>query len=207
MKLVSALALVCTAIMTTGCGPVDDVPERPAVDAPEPERQSTVASVEEASVEDTAGVSLASVDDIAAFLETNRDKVLVINFWATWCAPCIHEMPELAAFYEAYKDRGVAFLSLSADALEDYDTKLVPFVNEHNLPFHVYAIANADPDELDKHLNVGMNFALPTTFVFDRNRTLVEKWMRNITQADLEQAVEPLLEESPGRDESTEGAQ
>ena len=136
------------------------------------------------------------MEDIGLFLEQNRDKVLVINFWATWCAPCVHEMPELAAFYEKYRDRGVAFLSLSSDSLEDYEEKLVPFVEERDLPFHVYAIANIDPDELQQHLKVDMGFALPTTFVLDRERNVAEKWMRNITQADLERAVEPLVSET-----------
>lgn len=189
--------ILLIAAILAGCGRGGTIPVTDPANPPLPPEAAMIAAPEAAPVAPAAtaapGVSLATVDDIAAFLDDNAGKVLVINFWATWCAPCVHEMPELAAFYDAYKDRGVAFLSLSSDSLEDYESKLVPFVEERDLPFHVYAIANADPDELDAVLNVGMDFALPTTFVFDRDRKIAQKWMRNITRADLERVVEPLL--------------
>ncbi len=186
------LALLLAILIGCSSDPIDDL-TAPVVEIERNDEIKTAAEVPSDEEAPRGGVSMATVDEIQEFLSAHTNEVLVINFWATWCAPCVHEMPELAAFYEAYEDRGVAFLSLSSDSADDYEAKLVPFVEERDLPFHVFAIANIDPDVLDQQLNVGMDFALPTTFVFDRERNEVKKWMRNITQADLERAVHPLI--------------
>ncbi len=140
-----------------------------------------------------SGLSIATAEDLAEVYEATRGEVVVINFWATWCAPCVKEMPELAEFYTAYKDRGVAFLSLATDDLESFEPKLRPFVEQRELPFHVYAIGGCDPDDLDEIFALDTDVALPTTFVLDENRSVVQVWKRNITLSDLQGVVEPLL--------------
>ncbi|HEY7648420.1 MAG TPA: TlpA disulfide reductase family protein [Methylomirabilota bacterium] len=92
-------------------------------------------------------------------LADHRGKVVLINFWATWCPPCLEEMPALERLWHQQRDRGFVLIAVSLDA----DRGVVkPFVAEHRLTF---------PIGLDAKLEVANLYgirALPATFVVDR---------------------------------------
>lgn len=88
-------------------------------------------------------------------------KVVVINFWATWCEPCRREIPDLAAIYARYKDRGLILIGVMADAPSD--ERLAAFVAEHGVN---YPIVRGDR-ELLRMFEDPEN--LPTTFIYDRS--------------------------------------
>jgi len=97
-------------------------------------------------------------------LSEHRGKVVMINFWATWCAPCLAEMPALDALYRRHRDAGFVLVAVSVDT----DPKLVtPWVRERSLAF---------PVALDAKMRVAETYgvrALPSTFLVDRQGHLV----------------------------------
>lgn len=136
---------------------------------------------------------LVSADDVGQLISDGRGKVLVVNFWATWCPPCVEEMPELAAFYQDYAHRPVEFLSISADHPSTIDDRVRPFIEEKRLPFPVHVMKVEGPDELNDVLNLDWDGALPATFVFRRDGTMAHSWVGAITLAGLKKVVDPLL--------------
>jgi thiol-disulfide isomerase/thioredoxin len=93
--------------------------------------------------------------------EALQGKVLVVNFWATWCNPCQHEIPALSRVYTKFKDQGVVMLGVMTD---DPDAqKLLNFESDHEL---LYPVVRADKDIMTHFLYPD---AIPTTFVYDRN--------------------------------------
>lgn len=90
-----------------------------------------------------------------------KEKVIVINFWATWCPPCIAEMPSLDKLYRAYKD-DVVFLFVSNEDLD----KLQKFKEKHNYQFPVYKAATKPPSEFDVN-------SIPRTFVINKSGKIV----------------------------------
>ena len=64
------------------------------------------APKEQESEESTHAIEIVEVESIRALYEAAKGKVLVVNFWATWCVPCVREMPELVDFYDEFKNRG-----------------------------------------------------------------------------------------------------
>ncbi|PST84006.1 TlpA family protein disulfide reductase [Pedobacter yulinensis] len=88
-----------------------------------------------------------------------RGKVVFINFWASWCPPCIAEMPALEALYHQFKnDERFVFLFVDADGNLEAARK---FLDERQWKIPAYIAASAVPDEL-------LNGTLPTTVIFDK---------------------------------------
>lgn len=139
------------------------------------------------------GVEIASVDRIASLIEDARGKALVINVWATWCPPCVSEMPELAAFYNARDTRKVEFLSLSYDDPKKIAETVKPFREKYGLPFPVLVVENlSDLSALDKALRADLSGVLPTTLLYDPQGNAAKVWEGPVTHADLDSALQSL---------------
>lgn len=118
-----------------------------------------------------------------------RGHVVVIHFWATWCPPCIKEMPALGAFYERYRARGVEVLALSEDRTRDID-QVQHMVHHMNAGYPVAMAHNASANSF------GDPAALPVTYVLDAHgavRAEMRPDTQPVTEESLARIVDPLL--------------
>src|SRR5471030_2436347 len=74
--------------------------------------------------------AVIKADDLMKRIANKSDTTYVINFWATWCAPCVKELPAFEKLNENYKDKKVKVLLVSMDFKQDYEKKLIPFVRK-----------------------------------------------------------------------------
>lgn len=94
-------------------------------------------------------------------------KVVLLNFWATWCPPCRAEMPSMQALYEAYRERGLVVLAVSVDV--QGRSAVAPFIEARKLTFPVLL----DPRSVAQSIyGVG---AIPTSFLLDRRGRIVSR--------------------------------
>lgn len=102
----------------------------------------------------------APTPDAGTFrLRDHHGKVVLINFWATWCPPCLAEMPAMERLWQQYRDSGFVMVAVSVDT---DPAKVKPFVAEHKLTF---------PVVLDPRMEVAARYgvrALPSSFLVDR---------------------------------------
>lgn len=113
-------------------------------------------------------------------LASKRGEWVVINYWATWCAPCIAEMPELSAFIKAHKD--VSGIGL---AYEDTDRQeIIDFLEKRPVD---YPIAQIDVD--DPPADFATPRGLPTTYLIAPDGTVAKQFLGPIKEKDLEQAM------------------
>jgi peroxiredoxin len=96
-------------------------------------------------------------------LKELRGKVVVVNFWATWCPPCRKEMPDLESLYQQFKDQGLVILAIS----DEEAGKVKPFLAEHKVTYPVLLDPGRKVNELFQVEGI------PKTFVYDRSGKLV----------------------------------
>lgn len=138
-------------------------------------------------------ISKADAAAIAKLVKDAEGKVLVLNFWATWCPPCVAEMPDLVKFYEEMDKDQVAFVSLSADDPEGSEEVIGKFNEETGVTFPVYVLDTRAPDALHGALRTEVSGALPTTIIYNKQGKVVHVWERDTTQEELETTVKTLL--------------
>jgi thiol-disulfide isomerase/thioredoxin len=143
-------------------------------------------------------IKLATPAEIHQVIDAERGNVIVINFWATWCPPCIKEMPELTKFWRDFDGKGVRFLSISADHHSTKDSAVVPFMNSYEIPFPVRIMYVDNPDEIAEELPLTWedrqwDGVLPATFIFNRDGKQVWSTVGEVTRDLLAEKVKPLL--------------
>ncbi len=116
-------------------------------------------------------------------------KVLVLNFWATWCPPCIAEIPDLQAFHRAQESNGAVVIGASVD--EEGAAKVKPFVARNQIAYPVLLAGPAVQDLF------GGVTGVPTTFIVDRTGRMVARFQGPMNGDDLAKAVQPLLSSRP----------
>ena len=116
-----------------------------------------------------------------------RGKVVVVNFWATWCAPCREEVPAFVRLQEQYAPQGVQFVGIAIDQRD----KVASFAREIGIN---YAILLGGIDTIDLTRKTGYRVgALPFTLVLDRQGEIATRELGVVREADLERLLQKLL--------------
>ena len=133
--------------------------------------------------------TLRDLDGERVTLSKLRGKVVLLNFWATWCPPCRMEIPDLSRIYTDYKDKGVVVLGVSWDDLSNEQIKT--FVRNYKV---AYPILHGTQSELSQ---VGKAYAwegyLPTTYHIDRKGYLRDMYVGARSAQFFLKSIEPLL--------------
>jgi thiol-disulfide isomerase/thioredoxin len=117
-----------------------------------------------------------------------RGRILVCNFWATWCAPCREEMPMLAQIRAKYVAKGVEFVGIGIDSAG----KIAEFIKEHPVD---YPILVADSTAIDLMRDLGNSAgALPYTVVLDRAGTISHRRLGALSREELEGVLAGFLQ-------------
>lgn len=114
-----------------------------------------------------------------------KGKVVIINFWATWCKPCQREIPDLARVYRKYKDKDVVILGFMTDNVDD--AKLKAFSAKYGLDYPVVRVLPEVSEAFGHPRN------LPTNFVYSRTGHLVFDSPGAMTAGALESEIKQLL--------------
>ncbi len=130
---------------------------------------------------------------LAAAISSNRGKVVVVNFWATWCVPCREEFPDLVRLERAYRDRGVAVVGVSIDLAKDRP-KVEKFLDTNRPDFPNYMKhAGGDDQDFIESVDAKWGGELPFTAVYGRDGKKAKVLSGKQTYADFEKAIQPLL--------------
>jgi thiol-disulfide isomerase/thioredoxin len=116
-----------------------------------------------------------------------RGKVLVVNFWATWCTPCIEEIPLLSAAWKKYRDAGVEIVGIAIDN----GAKVVEFTRTVPISYPILLAEQGGIDLMRRLKNT--SGGLPYTVIVDRRERLVHRKLGVLKAGDLESILPPLI--------------
>jgi thiol-disulfide isomerase/thioredoxin len=133
------------------------------------------------------GITLPDLDGKPQTLSQWKGKVLVVNFWATWCEPCKKEIPDFVKVQAKYGTKGVQFVGVSIDELG----KVKSFARELGINYPLL-IGSYDTVEISKEAGNPVS-ALPFTAVLDRSGKVVSAKLGDLDEAKLIEIISPLI--------------
>ena len=132
-------------------------------------------------------IQLADLDSRWQPLGQWRGKVLVVNFWATWCAPCREEIPGFVRLQEKYREQGLQFVGIAIDQRDSVQA----FAREFGMNYPLL-LGGIDSVELSRLAGNRVG-ALPFTLVFDRNGRIIARELGAFKESKLDAMVKSLL--------------
>ncbi len=126
-------------------------------------------------------------------ISKDRGKIVVLNFWATWCVPCQHEMPLLGEMQKKYEDKGVVVLGASVDD-EKSQPLIQPFAEKNKIPFPL--LVGATTDQMQQ-LQLGE--VIPATAFFDADGNLIARVLGELNKSDLQNRLEWMVSKRHGK--------
>lgn len=122
-------------------------------------------------------------------LDDHSGKVIIVNFWATWCVPCVKEMPSFENLYRRYRSQGLTLLAVSLDKGDP--TKVQEFADKHKLSFPILLDTEGVAEKLYP------SFSIPFTYVIDKQGRVVARvdGAKNWESSETFEAVEHLLKQ------------
>jgi thiol-disulfide isomerase/thioredoxin len=141
-----------------------------------------------AGAESAPKLSLKSLGGQTQKLSSLRGKIVVLNFWATWCKPCQDELPRLSKLSQSYAGKNIQFVAVSIDAAKDRD-KVEPLRRRLNVDLEVWT--GADLDTVEKF---GLGNVVPGTMVIDEKGQVVARVMGEARDEDVRAPLDWLLQ-------------
>jgi thiol-disulfide isomerase/thioredoxin len=110
------------------------------------------------------------INDLLKRIHNNSDTIYVVNFWATWCKPCVQELPDFESFYRQNKPALVKIILVSMDFKEDMDKKLVPFLEKNSYSSEVILLDEINGETFINKINKKWSGAIPATYFTYKNK-------------------------------------
>ncbi|MEN2398932.1 TlpA family protein disulfide reductase [Flavobacterium sp. MC2016-06] len=120
-------------------------------------------------------VKLITIDQLQERIKNGKDSTYVVNFWATWCAPCVKELPHFERLNAEHKSEKLAVLLISVDFKSKLNTAVIPFVRRKMMLSQVFLLNESDPQEYINRIEPTWSGSIPATiFIKGDKRKFVE---------------------------------
>ncbi len=139
-------------------------------------------------------VKKVKIEELAEYIRKS-DHPLVVNFWATWCAPCVEEIPYFQSEVKKYADRKVELLLVSLDFVEAYPKQVTAFIQKKKYEARFYWLNETNADHFCPQIDAKWSGSIPST-LFINNKTGYRKFFeRQLTDRQMEVEVKALVGE------------
>jgi thiol-disulfide isomerase/thioredoxin len=138
-------------------------------------------------------VRTINVSELEKIISSNSDTVYLINFWATWCVPCVEELPYFEQINQTYAGKKVKVLLVSLDYPQHLDTRVEPFLEKHDIQSEVVLLDEKDPNDWVPRLSSEWQGSIPATFVIYNPKNVRQFYEQEFTYTELETIIKDLI--------------
>jgi len=136
-------------------------------------------------------INTYSFEELAPRLHQQTDSLYVINFWATWCAPCVKEIPAFEKIQAEYADKKVKVLFVSLDFPGQIKSRLIPFIDKMNMEAEVVLLDEVDGNKWIPKVDDNWSGAIPATLIYNSEKR--EFYAREFTYEELQETLHTFL--------------
>lgn len=138
-------------------------------------------------------VEIVKFDYIQSLLKNNSDTTYVINFWATWCKPCVKELPSFEQLNSKYQNTNLKVILVSMNFKRELESHLIPYIKEKNIKSKIVLLDEPDYnswiDKVDKMWGGG----IPSTLIINNEKKIKQFYEKEFTFEQLENNIKPLI--------------
>ena len=133
----------------------------------------------------SAQVKFLTLDKLEQRINKGKDTTYVVNFWATWCGPCVEELPYFEKLNKEYQNKPIKVILMSMDFKSKLEREVIPFVKKHQLSSEIYVLDEADQQAFIKRIDRKWSGAIPATWFINSNRKINALYEKEFTYVDL----------------------
>jgi len=158
------------------------------------EKTKTLKTEEQVNLtEEPVNVSLDvyNFNEFERFLNKRDNTTYILNFWATWCAPCVKELPYFEEVNQKYDSQNVEVILVSLDMPKQYEKKLIPFIKDNNLKSKVIALNDTKMNDWIPKVDADWSGAIPATIIYKNDNS--QFYERSFTLEELENELKKFI--------------
>lgn len=130
------------------------------------------------------------INDLLERTEKNNDTIYVLNFWATWCVPCVKELPAIDSFATANSNGKVKVILVSLDFKDELDRKVNPFLEKYKYKTECILLDEVNGNDFIDKIDKRWTGSIPATFVTVNKRKKTAFTEHKVTKAELDALIE-----------------
>jgi len=132
-------------------------------------------------------IRVVNFNQLEPYLHKSNDTIYLVNFWATWCAPCLKELPAIRAVEEKYADEKFKVLLVSLDFPKELTTRLEPFMKSKNITSDVFLLDDPNQNRWIDKVDANWSGEIPFTLIYGKQ--FRESYSRTFTLEELDSII------------------
>jgi len=144
-------------------------------------------------------VSAIDTDALKGLITKERERPLLVNFWATFCDPCRDEFPDLVKIDKEYGPRSLDFVTVSLDDIDQIKTDVPKFLDAMNATMPAYLLNVSDPEPAINFVDRRWRGDLPATYLYNEKGEVIYSHIGRVNTVELRNAIEKALKKDNGR--------
>ena len=137
-------------------------------------------------------ISVIKITDLEKRINNASDTTYIINFWATWCAPCIKELPAFDSITAFFSNEKVKVILVTMDFKEDLESKVIPFVSQKQLHSEVALLDELNGNYFIPKISDKWSGALPGTLILNNKKQVRNFWEKKLNYAFLKNEIDSI---------------
>ena len=144
-------------------------------------------------------VSPINTEELKGLLTQQRERPLLVNFWATFCDPCRDEFPDLVKIDKDYRPHALEFVTVSLDDMSEIKTEVPKFLDSMKATMPAYLLNTSDPEPAINAVDPRWRGDLPATYLYNEKGEIVYKHIGRVNPVELREAIEKVVKKSDGQ--------